>query len=200
VFPGLTVDDVTNKRFAHVESLAEFGLGMLTGRVQSTDRFDLFCREFGTPMLFSWTAMRNPQNSYGMSNVFCLRDPLQVFKAIVRFVAVFVVSDHPWRAWANKGFKDEDVDESLVSLPFIVETQTPVSLFSNASCINMADGKFCSLFDALNLPYIADCIGSIEFFNLLPLLCHHASTKNANATRSNLRLSHGKNQVAYMLS
>jgi len=101
VFPSLTINDHTNQGTTYTELASKFYLSVFTGEVLLANLFYLLSCEFRASVLLTGATMRSSKSFNRMSHIFGLCYPFQVFKAIIGLVAILVIGDHSWGAWAN---------------------------------------------------------------------------------------------------
>jgi len=187
MFPVQATNNPTDQYIRDTIAFSQCSLGVIARRIQAANLFDLLGSKFGWAALLAyWREKVSCVN--GVFNIFLLRHPFQVVKAIVGFITVFMVRHHSIRAWADKGFEHQNVDKD--TLFRMIQRN---SLIASPSCWLFENISRLGFESTERLTNISKAANFIEFFvsdYRFPLF--HRNLRNSKRHQNILALPHDK--------
>ena len=173
VNPGMASMNHGNSRLRNSVLLGKH-VSFYSAGTLGSDHGNDFIREFVCSAAFSsWSSCT--ENSIAMDDVFWVRNPFKIGKAWISLVPVFVIGLFAFRAWANKRFKNENVNKSCKRMAWAVKRHGWILLPALSSWIerlrfNTARYMRFSVTVASHSSKVADRIKTFKSDNWTPLL------------------------------
>lgn len=170
-------DTAANKRYifgCSIEHFAQSGISKCPRSMKTTNLKNLLRYKLGRSALFA-DRMKAPKNLMGVSQIFRMRNPFEIFKTVVGFIAIFMIAFMTWWTWAYKSFKNKIVDHPTCSLAILSESHAQISLFSRLGIEYISKLKSITEFEGPDSSKIAYFINALIVLDWFPYFVHFVS-------------------------